>query len=289
MGLLLKKGKIVSNYTKNWKMLVNSLACVGVFNFLMISILVIVLCLIEINNDFIDTVYNVRTCVDDSTYNFIKFFYDKNNSFFLLYLLVCISAGVIICIVLVIFQIIIIKNFKIFEQDNSQRSNKADKSEEVSEGSVENYNSNDIENQNFQSNSGSNLEKFKSDFFSEKYDSNLEDFQIASINKSKLENPEYFISDKKTNYLDEHSTIKKISEDDNDYEDDEKTNPYIEMSEDSKTFCYNSKSNDEKSLSLDRQTENKSIEDNQPSYSDLSTILKSEFKDSFKSKSDKEF
>lgn len=294
MAFLLKKGVIVSNYTKNWKMLVNSLACVGIFDFLMISILIIVLCLIEINNGFIDKIFNVKTCVDDSTYNFIKFFYDKNNSFFLIYLLVCISSGIIICFVLVLFQIIIIKNFKKFENENKEQSNKTDESDkshlskEKSQSSIDSYNTNDIEIQNFQTNSESNLEKFKSDFFSRDYDSNIEDLQIVSLNKSKSENPEYEIPNKK-NYFDvANINMKSISEDDAD-DSAEIKNPYTGMSDDTETVYCNNRNNDDKSMSVEKLTENNSIGDHQPSYSNLSTILKSEFKDSFKSKSDKEF
>ena len=112
IGCLLKKGKLVRNYTINWKMLVKSLSSVALFNIIMITLLIVSLVLIKRNENhvYLDAKRRGFSCVDKSLTLFIDFFLNKDNAISNIIILT-LSFGIISSFSYIIFYLIIIKNF----------------------------------------------------------------------------------------------------------------------------------------------------------------------------------
>ena len=123
IGILLKKGRCIRNYTINWKMLVRSVGSVALFDFLMISLLVVVLVLINKNKNYIylqPKKENIQ-CADKNFSLFINFFIRKDYSILVLVIL-CLSIGIVSAFSYVVFYLIIIKNFDV-SRNSEVRSN----------------------------------------------------------------------------------------------------------------------------------------------------------------------
>jgi hypothetical protein len=112
IGCLLKKGKLVRNYTINWKMLVKSLSTVALFNLIMITLLIVSLVLIKRNENhvYLDAKRQGLSCMDKSLTLFIDFFLNKDNTISDVIILT-LSFGIISSFSYIIFYLIIIKNF----------------------------------------------------------------------------------------------------------------------------------------------------------------------------------
>ena len=112
IGCLLKNGKLVRNYTINWKMLVKSLSAVAIFDLLMITLLFIAMFSIKQNKNhiYIEAKEQGYSCVDKNLSLFIDFFLNKDATIFDTIIL-SLSFGIISSFSYIIFYLIIIKNF----------------------------------------------------------------------------------------------------------------------------------------------------------------------------------
>ena len=112
IGCLLKKGKLVRNYTINWKMLVKSLSAVAIFDLLMIALLFVAMFSIKQNKNhiYIEAKEQGYSCVDKNLSLFIDFFLNKDATIFDTIIL-SLSFGIISSFSYIIFYLIIIKNF----------------------------------------------------------------------------------------------------------------------------------------------------------------------------------
>jgi len=143
IGCLLKNGKLVRNYTINWKMLVKSLSSVALSNFIMITLLIASLVLIKQNNNHIyqEAKREGKQCVDSNMTLFIDFFINNDNIISDIVILT-LSLSIISCFTFIIFFLIIIKNFdgnsdlKIISKTNNVKS----KIQSANSNSAEDFN-----------------------------------------------------------------------------------------------------------------------------------------------------
>lgn len=123
IGCLLKRGRLVPNYTLNWRTLVKSLSLVAIFNFLMITLVVVSLVLIKQNKNhiYVEAKKQGYSCVDQSLSRFVDFFLNKDNviSEAVIFTL---SFGIISSFCYIIFYLIIIKNFDQVPKDAHPQS-----------------------------------------------------------------------------------------------------------------------------------------------------------------------
>lgn len=123
IGYLLKRGRLVPNYTLNWKTLVKSLSLVGLFNILMIMLVIVSLVLIKQNKNHIyaEAKRQGYSCVDSSLARFVDFFLDKDHVISEAMILT-LTFAIISIICYIIFFLIIIKNFDVLPDHTHPQS-----------------------------------------------------------------------------------------------------------------------------------------------------------------------